>query len=275
MPNDTQNPAAPPSVTVTQDWNFILGNIPEMRWLVPGWLPAERLTLFAGRGGVGKSRVALQLAAALASGEREWLGPHGPKTSAGDEPLPVLVASWEDDTPEIARRLRRMRADPAKMGFRLAFMDLAAVGPLWDSEAGNTDAAAWVTGAALSMSAQLVILDPLAAAFAGNENDRGEVRAFVTTWDQWARDAGCAVLVVAHPPKYGSEAYSGSTDWWNAARAVWSMQRELDERDALPELQMLKSNYAPVPSPLVVETPHNAPWQVSKSNDEPLRGAMP
>lgn len=257
---------SPPSVSVVTDWSFIRGNIPEMQWLVPYWLPAGRLTLFTGMGGVGKSRLSLQLAATLASGTREWLGPSGPKATT-DHPLPVLYVSWEDDAPEIARRLRRMDADPDMMGRRLAFMDVAEAGPTWVSgpDGGNTAIADWMVGAAGDTSAQLVVIDPLAAAFAGNENDRAEVRAFVTAWDKWARDTGCAVLVISHPPKYGDASYSGSTDWWNAARAVWRMRPPTEKEaeadpDALPVLEVLKSNYAPKPSPVTIETPHNAPW---------------
>ena len=40
------------------------------RWLVQNWLPAGRVALFTGPGGVGKSRLVLQLAAAIASGRR-------------------------------------------------------------------------------------------------------------------------------------------------------------------------------------------------------------
>ena len=77
-----------------------------------------------------------------------------------------------------------------------------------------------------------MILDPLAAAFALNENDRAlfqTVRGFCSDWDGWARMAGCAVLLIAHPPKGtakdGAARYSGSTDWRNAARAVWSLEK--------------------------------------------------
>ena len=44
----------------------------------------------------------------------------------------------------------------------------------------------------------------------------------MASWDAWARDTGCTVLLIAHPPKTDA-AYSGSTDWHAAARAVWTL----------------------------------------------------
>ena len=47
------------------------------RWLVNAWLPAGRVALLTGPGGVGKSRLVLQLAAGIASGgddqEDAWI----------------------------------------------------------------------------------------------------------------------------------------------------------------------------------------------------------
>ena len=55
---------------------FVL-NPPKRDWLIPGWLPANRLTLLTGSGGVGKSRLVLQIAIALASShtphKQRWL----------------------------------------------------------------------------------------------------------------------------------------------------------------------------------------------------------
>ena len=56
---------------------------------------------------------------------------------------------------------------------------------------------------------RLLIIDPLAAAFVQNENDRALVRAFLSALDQWAEDHSCAVLIISHPPK-GDSAQSGS-----------------------------------------------------------------
>ncbi len=86
-----------------------------------------------------------------------------------------------------------------------------------------------VSGYAARVGARLLILDPLAAVFGGSENDRAAVREFVSALDRWGREHRCAILLIAHPPKPASGApaprYSGSTDWRNAARTVWTLER--------------------------------------------------
>ena len=41
-----------------------------------------------------------------------------------------------------------------------------------------------------SVEARLLVIDPLAAAYAGDENVRGLVRAFLSSWDAWGRRNG-------------------------------------------------------------------------------------
>ena len=77
-------------------------NPPTFPWTIPGWLPTGRLTILSGNGGLGKSRLALRLAAAMAAGYTDWLT--GPATisrpdldpSAGEDGVVTVVASWED-----------------------------------------------------------------------------------------------------------------------------------------------------------------------------------
>ena len=99
--------------------------------------------------------------------------------------------------------------------------------------------------------ARLLVVDPLAAAYACSENDRGLVRAFMTNLDGWARATGCAVLIVSHPPKSEAD-YSGSTDWHAAARAVWKLGTaetdagnggKVKEKAPAPRLDCLKTSY--------------------------------
>ena len=246
-------------VTARTDWTADPG---PRQWLVEGWLPAGRVALLSGQGGAGKSRLALQLALALVERRKNWL-PDGPDLVDSG---PAVIATWEDEPDEVARRLRGMvetqdRLEDLKD--RLHVLDFAGKGAFWQPPADGsrhtstlgelTLAGEWTRTYCETHKARLLLVDPLAAAYACNENDRGLVRAFMTSWDGWARATNCAVLVVSHPAKAAESDYSGSTDWHASARAVWKLRTaETDagnstgkakEKAPAPRLDCLKTSY--------------------------------
>lgn len=230
---------------------------PVREWLIPGWLPVGRLGMLSGRGGRGKSRLALQLAARLAAGQNDVFVPPATPDDATAvvtmlHPLdrnfvgPVVYASWEDEREEVGRRLAAMAddglVDVKAVRGQLRFIDLRGVGPLWAPAAGGsghvqTRAAMTATGGRVratceALEARLLVIDSLAGAYAGDENTRALVRAFCADWDAWASATRCTVMLIAHPPKAPSGGsapsvdadYAGSTDWHNAARWRWALE---------------------------------------------------
>ena len=175
-------------------------NPPGVDWLIDGWLLWGRVALLAGDGGLGKSRLALRLAAGIASAEPDWLS--GITTAEGsrrrllqiDAPANVVIATWEDDLDEFDRRLAAIGKHDATGG-RIKFVDMADHGPLWAPlRSGHVSSIASLTTAgeklreyAESVEARMLVIDPLAAAYAGDENVRGLVRAFLSSWDAWGR----------------------------------------------------------------------------------------
>lgn len=179
-------------------------------------------------------------------------------TESACEPVHTVYASWEDETSEAARRLHWMNHSPfderesdrlpgawhgladlteSGLGDRFHWLDFAAHGPLWGPDtahgSGHTSTVGklYRAGQTLrnrceSVGARLLVIDPIAAAFGSNENDRALVRAFMSDWQAWAVRTGCAVLILSHPPKSGA-AYSGSTDWQAAARFLWKLDRRV------------------------------------------------
>ena len=247
---------------------------PEPRqWLIDERLPAGRVALLTGEGGAGKSRLALQLAAGVASGgnDGEWIVSPGRMMRLGNavptDGASVVFASWEDEPEEFYRRLHQIsgRAAPWVKPERLEklrIVNLVGEGPVWAPPQGrhiSTMAELTVTGERVRRlceqeNARLLVLDPLAAAYAADENARGLVRAFVSHWDAWGQANNCAVLILAHPPKSAGMSYAGSTDWQGAARALWTLQAEIDKSvEASPRtwrLEFVKGNYGPKPEPL-------------------------
>ena len=311
--NATYEPGAPGEITFYWEETLLA-----REWLIPGWLPARRVAILSGEAEWGESRLALQLAAAVAAGDPKWLE-GGPVTTKPEsevarlakgcsEPPMVVFATWEDEPDDVARHLRRMGDRPAKAGDRLHLLDFAGRGPLWQAperpevvdprvvaEPGsgefayggpvgdgsrhtNTLASAgrWLRVYCQHYSPALLVVDPLELAFGCNESDRSLVRAFIASWDMWARATDCTVLFVAHASK-SEAAYSGSTDWRAACRTVWTFGLEPipkpqtggarntgDQPDKAPRLACINSSYVAQPKPLWLESDEGGSWRVSQ-----------
>ena len=281
------------------DWNpaDIWGISPEpIQWLVDNWLPAGRVAMLTGKGGAGKSKLALQLAVALASGirENEWLEGVAPLAQGVIEArIPVVWATWEDPPEQL-----RISVDAWPCMPRMAMEDrnewlaaelamlrayyLAGKGVLWEQSHGEhrdslgvlTELGRQLRQECESAGARLLVIDPLSAAFGCNENVRSQVRAFIASWDAWAQKHDCAVLLISHPGKGTGEAteYSGSTDWRAAARALLKLTREGSEDSPRAKLELIKCNYAPAQSSIQLTLPKDGTWwwKSSRRTCEPL-----
>ena len=263
---DWKNPV--PILPERSDWSAAP---PRREWLIEGWLSRGRVALLSGRGAVGKSKLGIQLGHAIASesagqdGTRRWFE-GGPEINVGEEH--IVFATWEDDADEIMRRMldhpayacgNAAAALNADLADRFHVIDLAGQGPLWE-QCDRGHGQLTETGMALrlrceAVGARLLVIDPLAAAYADSEISRGAVRAFIGSWDAWAREADCTVLIVGHPPKSnaGNDArYSGSTDWRNGVRSFLFLERMEGMQDRAA-LIADKVSYAPQPEDIVLE----------------------
>ena len=242
---DEEDPSG--TLKVQTDWT---GDPERREWLAEVWLAAGRVTLLAAHGGSAKSLFALQLASVVASGQGfVATGAKAPAmlpaTQAAKGKAPrlcgeagvVVFVTWEDEGAEVLRRLSWLPETTNGsvrdvVENRLHIVDLAGRGALWGpADSGHRDTVATLTATGAAVEAyvrkvqpRLIVIDPVAAAYGGNENDRGAVRAWLSHLNALAAETGAAVLLVAHPPK-GRDAdhYSGSTDWHNGVRALWTL----------------------------------------------------
>ena len=218
---------------------------PVREWLFRGLMPKGRLCSLYGDGGAGKSRLALQIAASVMHGGAAIPVAAGTPNADGlenDNALcrnegakgKVLWLTWEDETDEFRRRWRMAHGAAAvREAFPdpklLTLVDMRKLGwALWGPREGLhvSTAAGWTdTGRRFLATLPghvLAIIDPLAAAYASSEIDRALVRAFTSSLDAAAEAAGCAILIIGHPPK-GEATYSGSTDWQASVRSMLSL----------------------------------------------------
>lgn len=228
--------------------------VPEREWVVRGRVPLKNVTILSGEGGVGKSILTLQLAVATALGN-DWL-------NVIPEPGPVFIFCAEDDQDELHRRLDRI-ADYYGTDFKelstkmqivsFAGEDAVLAAPNSKGIIEPTKVFRRVRSAVCDTRPRLIIIDNSADVFAGNENDRAQVRQFITMLRGMTIAANAGLVLTSHPSLTGiatGTGRSGSTGWENSVRSRLYFIKAKTEKDEEPDpdlrvLQVMKSNYGP------------------------------
>ncbi len=213
-------------------------------FVLPRLAPAAEVTLFTGAGSAGKSLLGQQFATALAAGRRT-LG-------LDIEQAAAIYVTCEDDADQLHWRQVHICA---ALGVGLA--DLAGKLSLLSLRGEPDNALAHFApdgrlipaplfgrlyGLIKSTGARLAVLDNVAHLFTGNENDRGQVTAFVNLLNRVAGESRAAILLLGHPNKAG-DSYSGSTAWLNAVRSQISLTRPDEMDEEARALTIGKTNY--------------------------------
>jgi RecA-family ATPase len=232
----------------------LVGSPPAREWIVREWLPVGVVTGLYGDGGLGKSLIAQQLQTATGISRGRWLG-------LAAEPVASLGVYCEDSEDELWRR-----QDNINRSYNIERTDIARVN--WMPRIGEdnllmtfgrngvgelTAFYAQVLEAALDFKARLVIVDTASDTYGGDENNRGQVRQYISrALGSIALKIKGAVILCAHPSRTGlnsGEGDGGSTGWSNAFRSRLFLHAPAQEKGEPPDsdariLERRKANYA-------------------------------
>lgn len=238
-------------------------------------LSVGEVAILAGPGGLGKSTLCLQWAAAAAAAwrEQETGSPPAFGESAGLRVRsgPVLIVSYEDSPARMAARLQRLNAKGPGV------QTWANPSPLFVADAERRGTARkcrhwrYLWDAIAAQSPGLVIVDPASAALTDTSaNEGAPVRAFLGAVAAEAKAAGFGALLVAHDTKAarnaakqggdpGAGAVAGSSAWYDGARGVLYLRRA---DGGARKLECVKANYGRCPwSVDLVEAAPDGAWR--------------
>ncbi|MBB4113462.1 RecA-family ATPase [Rhizobium sp. BK226] len=253
-PAPQQVPAAKPAVyslpvICPAEWHG--KPVPAREWYATDLIPNRQVTIVSGDGGVGKSLLTLQVAAAGALGVETM----GMRPSTGR----VVYLGAEDEGDEFHRRLDDIVTAHGKelrdlSDFRLlpmADLDALLARPDMRMNMQPTPLYAKLVDLICDVRPKLVVLDTAADLFGGDEIKRNQVRQFIGLLRQLAIGLDCAVVLLTHPSVAGMQSgtgSSGSTAWNNSVRSRLYLTRP-EGKDADPDLRFLttkKANYGTV-----------------------------
>lgn len=215
-----------------------------VRWLWPDWLALGKLHILAGAPGQGKTTIALTLAATVTIGGR-W--PDGSRCQPGN----VLIWSGEDDPSDtLLPRLLAAGADRSRCYF--------VSGTRIDGEVQSFDPARDMVALEVQAHAiggiQLLIVDPVVSAVAGDSHKNTEVRRALQPLVDFASRLNAAAVGISHFSKGGAGGdpaarVVGSIAFTAVARVVLVAAKVKSEGDELTNERRIlargKSNIGP------------------------------
>jgi len=226
-PPGTAQPAMPTPVPVPTVRPFPIdgASIPRRPWIVPGLLLRRHVSVLVAPPGSGKSLLTLQIALMMGTGVA-WGGWH-PRGAAK-----TLIINSEDDNDEMRRRLyagaKIMNCDEAALAERIELADAPESIVIARADAKTktvvrTPVVESIVATILAGGFDVVVIDPFAECFEGDENSNSELKWAALLWREIARRTNCAVLLVHHTRKYANE--PGDMDAARGAGALLGVAR--------------------------------------------------
>jgi RecA-family ATPase len=258
--NTAANHTNIPPITYVDISKWIGAPVPQRLWAVLNRVPATNVTVLSGTGGIGKTILAMMLAASTIL-SREWFG-------VIPDQGPVIFVSGEEDEKEMHRRF----ADIVQH-LDVSFQDLLNGGLYLIDKAGRNAMLACpdssgmlittpfleqLSAEACRLKPKLVILDNRNMVYGGNINDPTQVSSFINTLRGFAIDANTAVILILHPSMAGIAAAADSShqglagvmNWHDLPRGRMFFNRIKTNEDKeidkdLRQLVCKKNNYGP------------------------------
>ncbi|HHY94539.1 MAG TPA: AAA family ATPase, partial [Firmicutes bacterium] len=218
----------------------------EVCWLWEPYIARGKLTNLEGDPGVGKSWLALTLAAIVSKGW-PFPGPDGiPRQEQVREPANVLYLSAEDGVADTIRvRLDAAGADVGRVYVLTGWTAQTESGDKLDGYVTLQDITL-LEEALARVRPTLLVVDPVQGFLGGVDAWRAEqVRPILSHLGELAARHGCAVLLIRHLSKSAKDkaVYRGlgSIDFAAAARSVLAVVRKDEDRGVVH----IKSSLAP------------------------------
>ena len=211
----------------------------DVEWLVPEYLPRGGIVILAGDGGVGKTSVIANLAAAVSNGQPSILGPAHLKG-----PGRVLLLNAEDSVRKVLKKRLRLAGVNQERVLCPDFKKETA--SFSDYQFGARKLERMIR----YFAPDLVVFDPFQSFLPQNVNisARNQIRQCLQPLVGLGEQIGCTVVVVCHTNKLGMASgrtrIADSADIWDIARSVL-MVGEADG-DGLRYLSNEKNSYAPL-----------------------------
>lgn len=216
---------APLTVPISSPWGEPAEAIPAREWIIRGLMIRRHISILVAPGGSGKSLLSAQWAIALAIG-MSWGGWTPVKAEK------VLLINAEDDGDEMRRRIHAacqvMNVNPRDLIGRLFLADdprsIVVAKTNKDKVVVATPLADAIRKSVKDNGIGVVVVDPFAETFEGDENSNSEVKWAAAIWRAVARETSCSVMLVHHTPKY-AKGMAGDADAARGAGALVNSAR--------------------------------------------------
>jgi RecA-family ATPase len=255
-----------------------LGEEPEQPWLVHEVIPEHEVSMIQGDGGMGKSKLALQLLVSTSLSQTHQGSDKPPVSWVGEKLAPSRAVGvfCEDDAGELQRRLadvcRYHEITPANLTDLLLICQEGRDNVLarFDQKGvmRATDLLKTLTAKVKEFGGGLpvtVVLDAKADIFAGNVISISDAKAFVALLYRYlCQQANATVIILDHPSLTGmttGTGTGGTLQWNNAVRARLYLTTQKGEEGAEPDysmrtLKVMKENYGPIGREIELQWEH-------------------